>query len=129
MPNVRNAWVHWSAIAFCGALALLARYELVEPARMGLLCDSGTGPWWCMVRLGIIKSFATFGLGYLCGAAVVLVLLTRNPRSALFAAIVGAIGLALYCQEPAAISFTVGILVLARAHSRREPPTAQRSVV
>ncbi len=129
MPNVRNAWFHWTLIAFGGGLALLARYGLVEPAPMGALCDSGTGPWWCIVRLWIIKSFATFGLGYLSGLTAVLVLLTRNARLALLAAIVGAVGLALYCQEPAAISFTIGVLVLARAHYRDERPIAQRSVV
>ena len=118
--KIRSAWFHWSLIAFCGVLALLARYGLVEPAGIGVLCDPGTGPWWCVLRLWIIKSFATFGLGYLCAAAAVLVLLTRNVYVALTAAIAGAIGLALYCQEPAAISFTVGILVLARAHYREQ---------
>lgn len=111
----RNVFFYWGLIVLAGSLALAARYGLVEPAAMSLICDADHGPWWCQVRMLIIRSFATFGLGYLSLMTSVLALITRTVGFGLLAAIVGVMGLTLYCQEPAVISFMLGTLILARA--------------
>jgi len=123
----RQQWKAWGLIILCGGLALAARYGLVEPTHMAATCDYGTGPWWCSVRTAIIQSFATYAIGYINMATAVLVLITRTRGAGLLAAIAGAVGLALYCQEPSAISLVLGALVLARSDSSLSDTRVQAS--
>ncbi len=111
----RKVFICWGLVLLAGVLALAARYGLVEPASMAVICDTGSGPWWCELRLLIIKTFATFGLGYSSLATSVLVLMTRTMIFGLLAAIVGILALTLYCPEPGVISLVLGALALARA--------------
>jgi hypothetical protein len=111
----RKIFICWALVLLAGGLALGARYGLIEPASRAIACDANSGPWWCELRLLIIKTFATFGLGYLSLATSVLVLMTRTLIFGLIAAIVGVLALTLYCQEPGVVSFMLGALALARA--------------
>ncbi len=99
------------------AIAAFARYQLIQPPEVGQACELAGAPWWCEVRMLVIRSFANFGLGYAAMAMTLLTVFTWNRIVAWIAAMVGAAGLILYCYEPAAVSFVVGVLVLARAQS------------
>ena len=123
---VKRAFLEWALVALAFALAAGARYLLVQPPEFAHSCDAVTGFGWCTVRLFVIRSFATFGLGYAAMALTVLTVFTWNRVIALAAAVVGAAGLVLYCYEPAAVSFVTGVLVLARAQSGRARPSSRQ---
>jgi hypothetical protein len=123
---VKRAVLEWSLVAAAFALAAGARYLLVQPAEFAHSCDVVTGFGWCTVRLLVIRSFATFGLGYAAMALTVLTVFTWSRVIALAAAIIGAAGLVLYCYDPAAVSFVTGVLVLARAQSGRARPSSRQ---
>jgi hypothetical protein len=114
---VKRAILEWSLVAAVFALAAAARYLLVQPPEVAHACEAAAASIWCTLRMLVIRSFATFGLGYAAMAATVLTLFTWSRIVAWAAAMIGAAGLILYCYEPAAVSFVTGVLVLARAQS------------
>jgi hypothetical protein len=124
--GVKRAVLEWTLVAVAFALAAGARYLLVQPPEFAHSCDMGAGFGWCTVRLLVIRSFATFGLGYAAMALTVLTVFTWSRVIALAAAAIGAAGLVLYCYEPAAVSFVTGVLVLARAQSGRARPSSRQ---
>jgi hypothetical protein len=107
-------------IAF-GALAMAARYLLIQPPELSHRCDLGDAPAWCSVRLAIIMSYAWYSLGYLALGASIAALVWRNRPVATFTLCSGAAAIVLYCYEPGALALVVGALVLARSVSPREP--------
>jgi hypothetical protein len=127
-----TARLQWTTIALTGVLALLVRYLLIEPADIAHLCEPAQPPWWCAVRMGIIQTFARYGLGYACWVAAVAALLSKAQWTAWTAAVLGVLGLTWYCQEPGAVSLLIGILRLARLHKNaadgRNVPTADPSL-
>jgi hypothetical protein len=114
---MRRAILEWTCVAAVFAIAAFARYQLIQPPEVAQACELAGAPWWCEVRMLVIRSFANFGLGYAAMATTLLTVLTWNRVAAWLAAMVGAAGLILYCYEPAAVSFVIGVLVLARAQS------------
>jgi len=124
--RVKRAFLEWALVALAFALAAGARYLLVQPPEFAHSCDAVTGFGWCTVRTLVIRSFATFGLGYAAMALTVLTVFTWSRVIALAAAVIGAAGLVLYCYEPAAVSFVTGVLVLARAQSGRARPSSRQ---
>src|SRR3546814_17947821 len=85
----------WAAVAVVIGIAMALRYLLVEPHAMGHLCDSGDGPWWCYLRLAVILTFNTGGLGFISLAAGLVSLFRWTSAAALVALLVGAAGLAI----------------------------------
>jgi DNA-binding LytR/AlgR family response regulator len=123
---VRRAILEWALVAAVFALAAAARYLLVQPPEVAQACEAAAASGWCPVRMLVIRSFSSFGLGYAAMAAIVLTLFTWSRVVAWIAAMIGAAGLILYCFEPAAVSFVTGALVLARAQSGLARPSTRR---
>lgn len=90
--------------------AMAFRYEVVEPSAVGLVCDAGTGPWWCALRgLGIgLFTNSLLGLGSL--AAGLLAHLFDRRGLAAVALVLGAAGLVLYNADAAAAGAVIGLL-------------------
>lgn len=90
--------------------AMAFRYRVVEPSAVGLLCDSGAGPWWCALRgLGIgLFTNNLLGLGSLA-AGVLSHWMDRRGLAAV-ALVLGAAGLVLYEADTAAAGVVIGLL-------------------
>jgi hypothetical protein len=101
-------------------VAAAVRYGLIEREDLGLLCDTDAAPWWCSVRLLIIKAFLhdVFGLSSVALAAAAA---WRRSRSvAVLAVAIGTIGMVLYGFTWSGIVVLVGALVLARLQDQRQ---------
>ncbi|MDP9292599.1 MAG: hypothetical protein M3O82_09590 [Verrucomicrobiota bacterium] len=137
----RGKWVWlglWLSAALICALTVYVRTELIQPPEVAQLCDAVGATLWlqlagaspiCKVRAAFIVSYAWFGLGYAAMILTALTLLTRNGFVAWLALCVGAMGLVLYCFEPAAVSFAIGAVVLAGAQSRARANGSHRNAV
>ena len=117
----------WLSAALICALTVYVRSELIQPPEVAQICDAAGATLWlqladasliCKVRAAFIVSYAWFGLGYAAIILSALTLLTRNGFVAWLALCVGAMGLVLYCFEPAAVSLAIGAVVLAGVQSR-----------
>lgn len=98
--------------AYIGAAAL--RYGLIEREDLGLLCDTPAAPWWCSVRLLVIKAFLhdVFGLASVALAAIAA--WRRSGAIAVAAVAVGTVGMVLYGFTWSGVGVLGGALVLAR---------------
>lgn len=110
---MRAISLSWAAVplvlaALAGAMAV--RYLVVEPASVGLLCDPGTGPWWCSLRAAIVVLFGSGVLGFLSLASGLLAHLLDWRGLAVLALVAGAAGLVLYNADTAAAGFVIGLL-------------------
>ncbi len=90
--------------------AMALRYRVVEPASVGLLCDPGTGPWWCQLRAAVVMLFGSGALGLLSLATGILSHFLDWRGMAVLALAAGAAGLVLYNADTAAVGFVVGLL-------------------
>jgi hypothetical protein len=95
-------------------VAATVRYGLIEREDLGLLCDTEAAPWWCSVRLLIIKAFLhdVFGLSSVVLAAAAA--WRRSGTVAVLAVAIGTIGMVLYGFTWSGIGVLGGALVLAR---------------
>ena len=95
-------------------VAAAVRYGLIEREDLGLLCDTAAAPWWCSVRLLIIKAFLhdVFGLSSVVLAAAAA--WRRSGAVAVLAVAIGTIGMVLYGFTWSGIGVLGGALVLAR---------------
>lgn len=92
------------------AAAMAFRYQVVEPAAIGLVCDRGAGPWWCDLRALVIAVFGIGALGLLSLGAAVLSHFAAGRGLALVALVAGAAGLVLYNADAAAAGFVIALL-------------------
>lgn len=92
------------------AAAMALRYRLVEPSSVGLLCNAGTGPWWCALRAVVIGLFGSGLIGLASLVTAVLAHLLDRRGLALIALATGAAGLVLYNADAAAAGFVIGLL-------------------
>jgi hypothetical protein len=121
----------WLSAAVLCALTIYVRTALIQPPEVGQFCDSVGNLWGqlqhgnslCKVRAAFIVTYAWFGLGYAAMVLSVLTLVYRKPLIAWLALCVGAMGLVLYCFEPAAVSLALGAVVLAGLQARQSAPT------
>lgn len=107
------AVVGLAAGAAC-ALALLVRYGLIERDDLGPLCDATGAPWWCSLRMLVIRAFVNdvFALASLALAAFAW---WRGSTVAAYAAIaLGTCGMVLYTFTWSAAGVLAGALVVAR---------------
>ncbi|MCE3284805.1 MAG: hypothetical protein K0R70_1061 [Steroidobacteraceae bacterium] len=118
MPAPRSLVRTILALALVGAAAWLAanavRYGLVERDDLGPVCDAATAPWWCHVRMLVIRAFVhdVFGLASLACAAAAS---WRRSRWLAHAAVaVGVVGMVLYNFTWAGAGVIGGAMVLAR---------------
>jgi hypothetical protein len=111
------------------AVAAAVRYGLVERDDLGSICQSAASPWWCDLRMLVIRGFLNdvFGL-----SSVVLAALALWRRSALAATLVvaiGTFGMVLYGFTWSGIGMLGGAMVLARLQGQwqQHAQTEQRA--
>jgi|GEM_PF-1716783 len=105
----------WILIILALIFALWARFSLVEAKELSFYCQAGGTGALCTLRWFIVKSFDTYGLGYLGVFLGILATVTRSDWVALGAATTGVAGLILYTWDFSALGFLLGILVLSRS--------------
>jgi hypothetical protein len=112
------------ALMVAGAMALglaaYMRYQLVEPASVGLVCDAGAMTSVCIIRRVFIGIFVWNGFG---GAALVATALALVRPSSLLLGVAltaGLLGVVLYNTQLSALALALLPLVLARPAPARE---------
>ena len=115
---LRQAWRVVAAIALTGIVAYIGaatvRYGLIEREDLGLLCDTPAAPWWCSVRLLIIKAFLHDVFGLTSVALAAIAAWRRSGAFAVAAVAVGTVGMVLYGFTWSGVGVLGGALVLAR---------------
>ena len=96
------------------AVAFAVRYGLVERDDLGSICPSAASPWWCDLRMLVIRGFLNdvFGLSSVVLAA--LAVWRRSAIAAMLAVAVGTFGMVLYGFTWSGIGMLGGAMVLAR---------------
>ena len=94
--------------------ATAVRYGLVEREDLGPLCEAATAPWWCHVRLLVIRAFLHDVFGFASLACAAAALWGRSRRLAYAAVAVGVVGMVLYNFTWAGAGVIGGAMVLAR---------------
>ena len=123
-PSFRPSRRAAITIAALGAvslgLAAYLRYQLVEPATVGLVCDAGAMTPVCIIRRVFIGVFVWNGFG---GAALVAAVLALvRPSNILIGAavIAGFLGVVLYNTQLSALALALLPLVFARPAPAKE---------
>jgi hypothetical protein len=111
-------WAAAVAVAAAVAAAMAFRYQVVEPAAVGLVCDAGGGPWWCGLRAVVIALFSNGALGLASLVAGLLAHVLDRRWLALVALVAGAAGLVLYNADTGAAGFVIGLLHAVRTRAR-----------
>ncbi len=114
----------WLLLMAIGALAMALRYELIEPAAVVQLCESGQGPPWCSIRQWLVLGFLSNGYGIAALVAAAVSLVWKHPWTAWLAAALGAVALELYCFEAGALALLIGCLRLLRIQAQLLPRMA-----
>jgi hypothetical protein len=117
----RRAAVTLAALAAASlGFAAFMRYQIVEPATVGLVCDAGAMTTVCIVRRVFVGVFVWYGFG---GAALIaaVLALVRPSNILIGAAIVaGFLGVVLYNTQISALALALLPLVLARPAPAKE---------
>jgi hypothetical protein len=100
------------AVAY--ALAATVRYGLIEREDLGLICQETAPPWWCGLRLLIIKAFLNDVFGLSSVALAGIAAWRRSAVAATLAVAIGTVGMVLYGFTWSGIGVLGGALVLAR---------------
>jgi hypothetical protein len=96
------------------AVAAAVRYGLIEREDLGLMCDSAGSPWWCGLRLLVIKAFINDVFGLASVALAALAAWRRSSAAAILAVAIGTVGMVLYGFTWSGVGVLGGALVLAR---------------
>ncbi len=96
------------------ALAMAARYGLIEPRERGLACVEAPLPWWCGPRELLVLTSTSNGWGILALGAGVAALLLRWRWAAWIAYATGLAGLVLYDAGTAAAGLLLALVGLMR---------------
>lgn len=111
---VKKRWMlPWSVAILLCALAALARTFLIQPPLLAHACEA-TMAWWCVLRLGIIYTYAWHTIGQLAVLLAIAALFLRYIWLAAAALAIGLCALVLYCYEPGAFAAIAGALLLLR---------------
>ena len=104
------------------ALAVLVRFQLIEPQAIGIACSAPGAPWWCLPREALVLPFH-FGVpGVIALALAVVGFLLEGPwarRLAWIVTPVAAAGLILYNATWSAPAIVLALLTIVRG-----PPAA-----
>jgi hypothetical protein len=104
------------------ALAVLVRFQLIEPQAIGIACSAPGAPWWCLPREALVLPFH-FGVpGVIALALAVVGCFLEGPwarRLAWIAMPVAAAGLILYNATWSAPAIVLALLTIVRG-----PPAA-----
>jgi hypothetical protein len=102
------------------ALAATVRYGLIEREDLGLICQSAAAPWWCEVRLLVIRAFLHDVFGLSSVVLAVVAAWRRSAAAAVLAVAVGTVGMVLYGFTWSGVGVLGGALVLARLQGQRQ---------
>jgi hypothetical protein len=112
------------ALAAVGAVALglaaYMRYQLVEPASVGLVCDAGAMTSLCIFRRVFIGIFVWNGFGSAALIATALALVRPSNLLVGAALMTGLLGVVLYNTQLSALALALLPLVLARPAPAKE---------
>jgi hypothetical protein len=103
-------WTSIVLVLLTLAAAMALRYRVIEPSAVGLVCDPGTGPWWCGARAAVIVLFGSGLIGLASVVTGVLAHVLDRRWLATVALVAGSAGLVLYNADMAAAGFVVGLL-------------------
>ncbi|MBW8074586.1 MULTISPECIES: hypothetical protein [Metallibacterium] len=98
--------------ALAAALAVWARYGLIEPHAQAQACLAGAGGAACILRELLVIAFNSGALGLAAVLAMALALLWRRTASAALSLALGAVALILYSVQSGALALLVGALLL-----------------
>jgi hypothetical protein len=119
-PSRRAAVTLGALAAVSLGFAAFMRYQIVEPATVGLVCDAGAMTTICITRRVFVGVFVWYGFGGAALIAAVLALI-RPSNILIGAAIVaGFLGVVLYNTQISALALALLPLVLARPAPARE---------
>lgn len=102
-------------VAAAFAVALAARFLLIEPRNSQLVCSLADAPGWCPLRWALVPFYTFGGFGILSLAAGLYALWRGHAKAATAALMLGAAGLVLYNVELASAGAILGLVVLTRA--------------
>jgi hypothetical protein len=121
---LRGAARAGAAVAAAATVAwLLAaglRYGLIEREDLGLLCESGAGPWWCGLRTLVIRAFLADAFGLASVALAAVAAWRRSAVAAVAAVAIGTVGMVLYGFTWSGVGVLGAALVLARLQGERQ---------
>lgn len=101
-------------VAAAFAVALAARFLLVEPRNAQLVCSALDAPGWCPLRRVLVPVFTFQGFGILSLLAGGYAVLRWNGAAGVAALVLGAIGMVLYNVEFASAGAILGLIALTR---------------
>jgi hypothetical protein len=99
-------------LAYGSATAI--RYGLIERSDLGPTCDATGAPWWCSVRMMVIRAFLHQVFGVASVACAAAAAWRRSAILAWSAVVVGTWGMVLYDFTLSAAGMLAGALVVAR---------------
>jgi hypothetical protein len=102
-----------TALAAC-VVASVIRYGLIERDDLGAMCQSQDAPWWCSLRMLVIRAFVNRVFSAASLALAALAAWRRSAWAAHAAIAVGVAGIVLYDVMGSVAGFLGGVLVLAR---------------
>jgi hypothetical protein len=105
-------------IAYAAGAAV--RYGLIEREDLGLICQSDAAPWWCDLRLLVIRAFLNQVFGLASVALAVVAAWRSSALAATLAVAIGTFGMVLYGFTWSGIGVLGGALVLARLQGQRQ---------
>jgi hypothetical protein len=113
-------------VVIASGMGTAVRYGLIERAELGFRCDATGAPWWCALRMLLIRAFLHHVFGVASVACAALAAWRRSSAFAWSAIVVGTWGMVLYDFTLSAAGLLGGALVIARLqgewseHARRE---------
>ena len=102
------------------ALAAAARWGLVERDDVGTVCDAVAAPWWCELRMLVIRAFLNDAFGRASVILAGVALWRRSATAAYLALAIGTWGMVLYTFTWSGVGVLGGALALARLQDDRE---------
>lgn len=107
-------WGFVAAVAAVFAAALAARFLMIEPRNSELVCASGAGPAWCLLRRALVPVFTWQAFGGISMMFGLFGAARRRPAWGMVAMLFGAAGLVLYNVELASFGFILGLIAFVR---------------
>jgi len=115
MGHATRAFVRIVAtVVIAYAIATAVRYGLVERDDLGSICQSAASPWWCDLRMLVIRGFLNDVFGRTSLVLAALAIWRRSALAATLAVAIGTFGMVLYSFTWSGIGMLGGALVLAR---------------
>ena len=115
MGHATRAFVRIVAtVVVAYAIATAIRFGLVERDDLGSICQSAASPWWCDLRMLVIRGFLDDVYGRASLVLAALAIWRRSAVAATLAVAIGTFGMVLYSFTWSGIGMLGGALVLAR---------------